>query len=157
MSLTGAAVKRVWRTMTQGFQFIPAVDLLDGKVVRLMQGEYDKSTVYGEDPTQPIREFIRAGAELIHIVDLNAARKGDRSVNREAVESIVGAAAQESSSRGGVAARLELGGGVRDMAAVDHYLALGISRCIIGTAAVSKPEFVHEALAKHGPRHRTSA
>ena len=64
------------------FDIIPAVDLLGGQVVRLYKGDYGQSTVYGDDPAQPIREFLAAGARLIHVVDLDAARNGDRSVNR---------------------------------------------------------------------------
>lgn len=123
-------------------KIIPAVDLLDGKVVRLLRGDYAKSTVYGEKPTDPIGDFISAGAELIHIVDLNAARNGDRGVNSRAIEEI----AEFASGR----ARLELGGGIRDLSAVEHYFALGIERCILGTAAVRDPDFLREALGEHG-------
>ncbi len=127
------------------FQVIPAVDLLGGNVVRLYKGDYDQSTVYGKDPAQPIRAFIEAGAELVHVVDLDAARQGDRSVNREAVRLIREAA--------GDAVRLEIGGGIRDMTAVEEYRNAGMDRVIIGTAAVRNPEFTAEAVARFGADH----
>ena len=125
------------------FNIIPAVDLLDGQVVRLFRGDYDQSTVYGDDPGEPIEKFIEAGAELIHIVDLNAARNGDRSVNEAAVERILTVA--------GKRARLEIGGGIRDLDSLSDYLGRGIARCILGTAAVNDPEFLKKSLAAHGP------
>ena len=124
------------------FQVIPAADLLDGKVVRLFRGDYARVTVYGDDPSDPIREFIDQGAELIHIVDLNAARSGERDVNQGALEKIVAAANGR--------ARLELGGGVRDLASLARCFELGFERAIIGTAAVNDPAFLAEALARHG-------
>jgi len=124
------------------FRIIPAVDLLDGQVVRLYQGRYDESTVYGNDPAQPIKAFVDAGVDLIHIVDLNAARSGERGVNQKAIERVVEAA--------GESARLELGGGIRDIAAVEYYLDLGLHRCIIGSAAVKNPELVALAVENFG-------
>ena len=124
------------------FQIIPAVDLLDGQVVRLYQGDYDQSKVYGDNPSEPIKEFLGAGAELIHIVDLNAARTGERDVNARAIEEIVGTTQGQ--------ALLELGGGIRNMEALEHYLNLGIARGIVGTSAVKDPEFLKAALKKHG-------
>lgn len=127
------------------FQVIPAVDLLGGNVVRLYKGDYDQSTVYGNDPAQPIRAFIEAGAELVHVVDLDAARQGDRSVNREAVRIIRAAA--------GDAVRLEIGGGIRDLSAVEEYRNAGMDRVIIGTAAVRDPEFTAQAVQRFGAEH----
>ncbi len=130
------------------FDIIPAVDLLGGQVVRLYKGDYDQSTVYGDDPGAPIREFLKAGAELIHVVDLDAARNGDRSVNAAAIQKIL-AVLHEFREQGG-RALLEVGGGIRDLTAIDHYIAAGVDRCIIGTAAVKDPDFVTAAVQKHG-------
>jgi phosphoribosylformimino-5-aminoimidazole carboxamide ribotide isomerase len=124
------------------FNIIPAVDLLDGRVVRLHQGKYDAVTVYGEDPAEFIGNFARAGAGLIHIVDLNAARNGDRSTNRVSVNRAIEAAGS---------ARIEIGGGIRDDAALSEYLSRGVARCILGTSAVSDPEFLRRAIEAHGP------
>lgn len=129
---------------TDIFNFIPAVDLLGGQVVRLMQGRYEDSTVYGDNPEQPIYEFIKAGATLIHIVDLDAARDGNRKVNAAAIQKIRTAASS-------AAVRLEIGGGVRNLEIVDHYLSAGMDRVIIGTAAVRNPDFVKAAISRHGP------
>jgi phosphoribosylformimino-5-aminoimidazole carboxamide ribotide isomerase len=132
----------------QRFDIIPAVDLLGGQVVRLYKGDYDQSTVYGDDPAAPIRAFLEAGAELIHVVDLDAARNGDRSVNAKAIQKII--AVLRDFRAGGGRTLLEVGGGIRDLRAIDEYLAAGVDRCIIGTAAVRDPEFVAQAVAKHG-------
>ncbi|MBI3395470.1 MAG: 1-(5-phosphoribosyl)-5-((5-phosphoribosylamino)methylideneamino)imidazole-4-carboxamide isomerase, partial [Spirochaetia bacterium] len=124
--------------MKHEFRVIPAIDLLDGQVVRLLQGQYDQSTIYGRDPAELVRSFIKTGVDLIHVVDLNAARTGDRSVNVAAVSSILAAAQGQ--------ARIEIGGGIRNMEAVEHYLTAGVDRCIVGTAAVTTPDFVKEAV-----------
>ncbi len=129
--------------MTSKFRLIPAIDLLGGRVVRLYKGAYDAATVYNEDPAAPIRQFADEGAELVHIVDLDAARQGDRSANRAAIDVIIAAARER-----GVA--LELGGGVRDRAALEHYFSRGVDRLILGTAAVKRPEFASEAVREFG-------
>lgn len=127
------------------FQFIPAVDLLDGKVVRLHQGRYDAVTVYGEDPAVFLRQFIEEGARLIHIVDLNAARNGDRNANRKAVNGVISVLSEFDG-------RLEIGGGIRSMDALGEYFDRGISRCILGTSAVSDPDFLMDSVEKFGPK-----
>lgn len=129
--------------MQNEFRLIPAIDLLNNRVVRLHQGRYDAVTEYGEDPARFVREFVDAGADLIHIVDLNAARDGDRAKNREAINEILMA------TRGD--AKLEIGGGIRSDEAVDEYLSRGVSRCIIGTSAVSDREFLERTVERYGP------
>ncbi|MCR9144211.1 MAG: 1-(5-phosphoribosyl)-5-[(5-phosphoribosylamino)methylideneamino]imidazole-4-carboxamide isomerase [bacterium] len=136
------------REANERFDIIPAVDLLGGQVVRLYKGDYDQSTVYGDDPAAPIRAFLEAGAELIHVVDLDAARNGDRGVNAAAIQKIL--TVLREFRDGGGRALLEVGGGIRDLGAIDEYIAAGVDRCIIGTAAVKDPEFVTAAVAKHG-------
>ena len=104
---------------------LPAIDLRGGKVVRLVQGDYDRQTTYGDDPAAVARQFVAAGAGWIHMVDLDAARTG-RPTNTAAVRAVVEA----------VEARIELGGGARDEAAVDAMLACGVRRVVIGSAAL---------------------
>ncbi|MCB1306987.1 MAG: 1-(5-phosphoribosyl)-5-[(5-phosphoribosylamino)methylideneamino]imidazole-4-carboxamide isomerase [Leptospiraceae bacterium] len=125
-------------------QFIPAIDLLDGRVVRLHQGRYADSTDYFDDAAIPARTFLEAGAGLLHVVDLNAARNGDRSVNSDVIERI--------RSTVGNGMRIEMGGGIRHLEALQIcFDNLGLDRCIIGTAAVRDPDFVSQAIDKYGP------
>lgn len=106
-------------------EILPAIDLRDGKVVRLRQGDYERQTVYGNDPVAVAREFVSAGARWIHMVDLDAARTGRRS-NAEAIREVCLA----------VRADVQLGGGIRDDDAVQAALDLGVSRVVIGSAAL---------------------
>lgn len=129
--------------MQTRFQVIPAIDVLDGKVVRLHQGDYNQRSEYPGDPVEQLKAFVADGASLIHLVDLNAARNGDRSVNRATIASVVAAA-----KASGV--QIELGGGLRDLDALQAAIDLGVDRCIIGTAAVKNPDLVLEAVQRHG-------
>ena len=104
---------------------LPAIDLRDGQVVRLQKGDYDRQTTYGDDPAAVARTFVEAGARWIHMVDLDAARTGRRT-NSAAVRAVVEA----------VDARVELGGGARDDAAVEAMLADGVARVVVGSAAL---------------------
>ncbi len=112
----------------------PAIDLKGGQVVRLAEGDMDRATVYGSDPAAQARAFAEAGATHLHVVDLDGAFAG-HAVNASAVESIVAA----------FPGKVQLGGGIRDRAAVDRWLALGVDRVVIGTAALDYPDFVREA------------
>ena len=125
------------------FELIPAIDLLDGSVVRLLQGDYDRSTRYAATPGEQAQAFVTAGARIIHVVDLNAARTGQRDVNRGAIEEIVAAVAGR--------ALVELGGGIRNSHSLSEALGLGVTRAVIGTAAVNDPAFLRAALETHGP------
>lgn len=118
----------------------PAIDILDGKAVRLAQGEYDRETIYDDDPVDAARRWAEGGAGYLHVVDLDGARAG-RPVNLKAIGSIAEA----------VECPVEVGGGLRDEAAVAEILAAGASRVVIGTAAVRDPEFLGAVLAGHGP------
>ena len=115
----------------------PAIDLKDGQCVRLLRGDMDEATVFSDDPTAQAVAFIAAGAEWLHIVDLNGAFAGE-PVNGAAVERILGAA-------GAGGAQVQLGGGIRDLATIEMWLAAGVSRVILGTAAVKDPEMVKQA------------
>jgi phosphoribosylformimino-5-aminoimidazole carboxamide ribotide isomerase len=118
---------------------IPAIDLKDGRCVRLFQGEMDKETVYFEDPVAAARHWLAEGAIFLHVVDLNGAVEG-RPVHTREVEAIC---KQPGSS-------VELGGGLRSTEAVQAALDLGVARVVIGTAAYDNAEFVH-ALCKRFP------
>ena len=116
---------------------IPAIDLKEGKCVRLEQGLMERDTVFNDHPGAQARAWQEQGAELLHIVDLDGAFAGEPK-NRAAIEEIVNSISIPS----------QLGGGIRDLATVEAYLSLGIGRVIIGTAAQRNPEFVKEACAK---------
>lgn len=113
---------------------IPAIDLKEGKCVRLEQGLMEKDTVFCDDPAAQALEWERQGGELLHIVDLDGAFAG-KPANRAAIEAIVQA----------VRIPTQLGGGIRDLATIEAYLGLGIGRVILGTAAQRNPELVTEA------------
>jgi phosphoribosylformimino-5-aminoimidazole carboxamide ribotide isomerase len=113
----------------------PAIDLKDGACVRLLRGDMAKATVFNDDPGAQAASFVAAGAEWLHIVDLNGAFAG-APVNADAVASILAAA-------GGVPA--QLGGGIRDLATIERWLDAGIARVILGTAAVKQPALVIDA------------
>ena len=115
----------------------PAIDLKDGHCVRLKRGLMDQATVFNEDPAAQARDFQSAGFKWLHCVDLNGAFDG-RSVNAEAIKSI----------RAAIDLPIQLGGGIRDLAAVEAWLAAGITRVILGTAALKNPAFVKEAARK---------
>lgn len=119
---------------------IPAVDIKDGRCVRLLQGRMEDETVYSDTPWEMALRWQKEGASVLHIVDLNGAFEG-RGVNDPAVREIVER----------VDMLTELGGGVRDMARIDCLLAMGIGRVILGTAAVENPRLVEEAVDAYGP------
>jgi phosphoribosylformimino-5-aminoimidazole carboxamide ribotide isomerase len=119
-------------------QILPAIDILDGKVVRLMQGRLDAVTVYNDDPVDQARRFADAGAEWIHVVDLDGAVLGVPK-NIDVVEAIVAA----------VGIPIEVGGGIRTMETLDRLYAAGVKRTVLGTTLVTEPELVAEACAKY--------
>ncbi len=119
---------------------IPAVDIKDGKCVRLLQGRMEDATIYSDSPWEMALRWQREGAEILHIVDLNGAFEG-RGVNDNAVREIVER----------VDMMTELGGGIRDMARIDALLSMGIGRVILGTAAVENPDLVRAAIDAYGP------
>jgi phosphoribosylformimino-5-aminoimidazole carboxamide ribotide isomerase len=112
----------------------PAIDLKDGRAVRLQQGDMARATVFNDDPAAQAKIFVEQGFEYLHIVDLDGAFAG-KPVNAAAVERILGA----------VKIPLQLGGGIRDQATIEAWLGKGIKRVIIGTAAVRNPALVKEA------------
>ncbi len=112
----------------------PAIDLKDGQAVRLFKGEMDQATVFNDDPAAQAAEFVDAGCEWLHLVDLNGAFAGE-PVNAAPVEAIL--------ERCKVPA--QLGGGIRDMATIERWLSKGLARVILGTVAVENPALVREA------------
>ncbi|MCV2879531.1 1-(5-phosphoribosyl)-5-[(5-phosphoribosylamino)methylideneamino]imidazole-4-carboxamide isomerase [Sedimentimonas flavescens] len=112
----------------------PAIDLKDGQCVRLLHGEMDKATVFGDDPAAQAAKFEAAGCEWVHLVDLNGAFAGE-PVNAAAVEAILGR----------IKVPAQLGGGIRDMATIERWLDKGLARVILGTVAVENPALVREA------------
>jgi len=114
----------------------PAIDLRDGKVVRLLQGDYDAQTTYGDDPVAVARSFAEAGATWIHVVDLDAARSGS-PVNRPVVAAIAAAVAGT--------ARVQTGGGVRTLGDAQLLADAGVARVVMGSAAVAQPALVEAA------------
>ena len=116
---------------------IPAIDLKEGNCVRLEQGEMNRDTVFSDNPAQQALKWQEAGAELLHLVDLDGAFAGVPK-NKAAIEAIIKA----------IRIPAQLGGGIRDIATIEAYLSLGLSRVIIGTAAQRNPELVIEACQK---------
>lgn len=120
---------------------IPAIDLIGGQAVRLKKGDYNEVTVYSNDPAEVAKSFERDGARLLHVVDLDGAKDGT-TANFETVRKIV---EQTELS-------VEIGGGIRDLERVEKYINIGVDRIIIGTAAVTDPDFLAEAVRLYGDR-----
>ncbi len=119
----------------------PAIDIIDGKAVRLFKGDYNQMTVYNNDPSAVALDFKRNGATHIHLVDLEGAKQGG-TPNLKTVEKICETCDLFA----------EIGGGIRDIKTVEKYLSAGVSRIILGTAAVTNEEFLKSAVAKHGDK-----
>ncbi len=119
----------------------PAIDLKDGKVVRLYKGDFATVHQVADSPVETARTLYAAGARYLHMVDLDGARDGVRK-NAAIVQSVADAGL-----------KIELGGGIRSMADLEAVFALGVWRAVIGSAAVSNPAFVREAVGKYGPEH----
>lgn len=121
------------------FILYPAIDMRNGKCVRLMQGDYDQETIYGDSPFDMAMQFADQGADWIHMVDLDGAKAG-KKFNHEHVLRV----AKE------LPVKVQIGGGIRSMEDVSYYLDGGVDRIILGSAAVSDHEFVREALKRYG-------
>ena len=120
-------------------QIFPAIDLSEGQVVRLYQGDYEKKTVYGADPCAVAREFIQKGAKYLHVVDLDGAKDGTLA-NFASIAALA--------KQGGL--YIEVGGGIRTEERIQKYLELGVNRCILGTIAVKDFEFTARMARKYG-------
>ena len=119
----------------------PAIDLYDGKAVRLLKGDYQKMTVYSENPLEIAKDFENSGAEFLHIVDLEGAKTGE-TPNINTIEKIVK----------NTSLFTEVGGGIRTLEAVKKYSDIGVKRVILGTAAVNDEEFLLSAVKKYGKK-----
>jgi len=119
----------------------PAIDLFEGKAVRLYKGDYARMTVYSENPAEVAKAFAAAGAKHIHLVDLEGAKKGEPA-NLTTIGKIIEAANLF----------VEVGGSIRNMESIEIYLSIGVDRVILGTAAVTDPVFLEAALTKYGEK-----
>ena len=122
-------------------KIFPAIDLFGGQAVRLYQGDYNQMTVYDPDPLNTVRKFEAAGAKHLHLVDLEGAKTG-QTTNLPTIQRL---AAQTGLF-------IEVGGGIRNMDTVRRYLDAGASRVILGTAAVTDPDFTAQAVAQYGEK-----
>ena len=122
-------------------KLFPAIDLYDKKAVRLYKGKYDEMTVYSDDPVEIALDFERLGAKFIHVVDLEGAKNGT-TPNIDVVKKIV----DETSLF------IEVGGGIRSTEVLERYFDVGVSRAILGTAAVTDEDFLVSAVSKHGDK-----
>ncbi len=122
-------------------KLFPAIDLIDGKAVRLVRGDYDRMTVYSDTPSEVALSFERCGAEYLHLVDLDGARDGVPT-NISTIKDII-----EKTNL-----FVEVGGGIRSLDMVKAYIDAGADRVIIGTAAVTNPEFLAEAVKQYGDK-----
>lgn len=119
----------------------PATDLIGGKAVRLLHGDYDQMTVYNDDPLAVAKDFEQCGCRAIHMVDLEGARDGG-TPNVETVRRVAG----------NTGLFVEIGGGIRNMDTVNAYFDIGVDRVILGTAAVEDEDFLREAVSLYGPK-----
>lgn len=119
----------------------PAIDLKDGVCVRLLRGEMNRATIFNTDPARQAQEFAAAGFEWLHLVDLNGAVEG-RPVNADAVASVVEA----------IDIPVQLGGGIRNAETLDSWIEAGVRRVVLGTAALSDPDFVRSACKRYPGR-----
>lgn len=119
----------------------PAIDIVQGKAVRLFKGDYAQMTVYSETPMDVVRDFERAGAKFLHIVDLEGAKSGDTN-NYETISNIIKS----------TPLFVEVGGGIRSMDVIEKYLSAGAGRVILGTVAVTDERFSRDAVEKYGDK-----
>ena len=120
---------------------LPAIDIYEGKAVRLLKGDYSKMTVYSEHPEEIGADFARCGSEWVHIVDLEGARSGETS-NLSVISGIIDSCGLKA----------EVGGGIRSMGVIEEYLNAGVSRVVLGTAAVNDPQLLDEAVKLFGEK-----
>ena len=120
---------------------LPAIDLRDGKVVRLFRGDYDNMVTYSADPLEVALSFERAGAKRLHMVDLDGAKEG-KPINAEVIKKVTSS----------TSLKVEIGGGIRDEKRIIDYLDMGVDRVILGTIAVRNFDFVAECVKKYGDK-----
>ncbi|HSI66680.1 MAG TPA: 1-(5-phosphoribosyl)-5-[(5-phosphoribosylamino)methylideneamino]imidazole-4-carboxamide isomerase [Planococcus sp. (in: firmicutes)] len=123
------------------FQLYPAIDMRNGKCVRLFQGDYAQETIYGDSPFDMAKQFADAGAEWIHMVDLDGAKAGSRVNDQYVIEAAK------------LPVKIQVGGGIRTREDIEYYLSNGISRVIIGSMAIRNPELAVDFLEEFGAEH----
>ncbi len=119
----------------------PAIDLIDGKAVRLFKGDYNQKTIYSDSPLDVAKSFEKAGAEYLHIVDLDGAKEGT-SPNFDVIENIIK----------NTNLKVEVGGGIRTEDVIKKYIDIGVMRVILGTVAVKNPEFARDMINKYADK-----
>lgn len=119
----------------------PAIDIKDKSCVRLVQGSFDDVTIYEKNPVKVAKKWEELGAKILHLVDLDGARDGDR-INESVIKDIVD----------NVKIPLQIGGGIRNSESMESYLNMGVSQVIVGTAAVEKPQWIREMIKKYGEK-----
>ena len=124
----------------------PAIDLYEGNAVRLLRGDYSQMTIFNDNPTAVAKTFKESGATHLHVVDLEGARDG-KPKNMDTIKRIVA----------GTGLDVQVGGGIRDIKTIEQYLAIGVKRVILGTAAVAEPGFLKETVEKYGGSIAVSA
>lgn len=122
-------------------KIFPAIDIFDGKAVRLLKGDYNQMTIYDNDPVNIVKKFQAAGAKNLHLVDLEGAKSGD-TPNMDTIKRIIDNCHMF----------VELGGGIRSIETVEKYLAIGVNRVILGTAAVTDPDFLQTCIDRYGDK-----
>ena len=120
------------------FQIYPAIDLRDGKCVRLFQGDYAQETIYGDSPVEMAKKFVESGAQWIHMVDLDGAKDGARINDQVVIEAAK------------LGAKVQVGGGIRTREDIQHYLSNGVARVIIGSLAIRNPELAVSFIEEFG-------
>jgi len=129
-----------------GFTIYPAIDLRQGKVVRLQQGDLKRQTVYGEDPAATARRWLESGAGWLHVVNLDGAFGESDAANRQALAEILEVAAEYD-------ARVQFGGGMRSLVDVGRTLEMGVTRAVLGTLAAEQPEVLQSGVERFGAEH----
>lgn len=122
-------------------KIFPAIDIFDGKAVRLLKGDYNQMTIYDNDPVNIVKKFQAAGAKNLHLVDLEGAKSGD-TPNMDTIKRIIDNCHMF----------VELGGGIRSIETVEKYLSIGVNRVILGTAAVTDPDFLQTCIDRYGDK-----
>ncbi len=128
------------------FAVFPAIDLRAGRVVRLAQGDPGRQTVYSDDPAKVARQWLAAGARWLHVVNLDGAFGERDTENRKALRAVL-----EATTKVGNMPRVQFGGGLRSLDDVEQAISMGVSRAILGTAAIEAPDLVATAVARFGP------
>lgn len=122
-------------------KIFPAIDIYEGKAVRLLKGDYNNMTIYDNDPVNIVKKFMQSGAKYLHLVDLEGAKTG-ATPNMDTIKRIID----------NCDCFIELGGGIRNIETVEKYISIGVNRVILGTAAVTDEDFLKECIKKYGDK-----